>query len=1034
MNPTNPKVSDDTESQTSFDQEHKNERNNEVPKYETSQEDDTSVAEEEDDDSSDYESLIDSFRFERGLSLLLEIPKETIKYIYSDKLDKHVQLPSIISFRDLCMEAFGEDNVIEKRQSENGRRRWDNILKEKSLAQESQERDDTREEENRDNEEKENEENERTYEDITSFLDTIKSNCRQDSQNVSENVLRKRVHEMSTRLSKQGLLCDPRDYYFNPMTMTGTNGANRSREDYYDVFDDFIDDSELVDDLGLSLDELYSRNAERGNQVADQGDDNVTTTSVQTSELIYADYSNPNVFSCDDDPQNDYIDLYYESESGDEDSETSDEAGYLDGGQDDLDGKISGHDTSPKKKSQYLRDILNNPVIKLLTQLRTDCWVYYSPKNMQLNKDQNIEQNSQGSFNGQTSSTPMIDSSVGVPSSQATLDLTTPTAKANKEAISSTYSFPQRTPRVVSDWFRTLNQKIKEIIEAYNRCKNHYNEKGNVRCEKCHQDPDIMDSLGVLTSNIEKDPILLRIPSLFSDIYSNPVDVAPFDSKLIKVIWEGLNACVPINNKKKQFNLSHNSSNSSAIIQLLTRFESFRTKWARLILNHNQEALYQFDLNAFEAITNYPPIKSKSPEYVQRVLESINQYNLHINNSGSKEKEEKFDSKTDEPTESSNTPILAVDNSNINDINIEDINLENSEASQTQNDASSEYFEPSDSMANIDLMDNVENSERQDSSGGDASDKSKSTKSNDLSSQGIKAVNCDLVLDFGISLLEYIHGINRLRIVYKDMTSSNVMTKSVQKEQENIPANGSRGLELMIKGYILKRFSNVNFDGQKIKDIPHRFFLNQVKLLQIKYSYKSLTSISVRKPKVEPESKITKKRQRKDTSKVSTEQHTNNITNCCSIENSIKLKKSRKSNNNFSSEREMSCTDVVSDPLAREEPSKLSNGDPFPSDLPTKTEKLKQKQRKTKKPTTIDGYFSVSIPEEPTECHQSCPIETPKLDLHDPSVLASSLDVLKIPNCNGVVTQEERVIVRELCDPEKMVSHTILESFTMQDL
>ncbi|KAL3129012.1 hypothetical protein CHM_3g1990 [Cryptosporidium hominis] len=1024
MTPTNPKDSDATEShETQCVQESK--KDQEVPKQEIPQEDDTSVAEEDDDDSSEYESLIDSFRFERGLSLFLEIPKETIKYIYSDKLEKHIQLPSIVSFRDLCMEAFGEENVVEKRESDTGRRKWDNILKEKSFTQDSKENDDIGEEENKDIEEKENEESERTYEDITSFLDTIKSNSKQDSQNVNENVLRKRVHEMSTRLSKQGLLCDPREYYFNPMTMTGASGANRSREDYYDVFDDFIDDSELVDDLGLSLDELYSRNADRGNHTADHGDDNVTTTSIQTSELINADYSNPNVFFCDDDPQNDFIDLYYESELGDEYGEISDGDGYSDGEQDDLDMKSGGSDVLHEKKSQTLRDILNNPVIKLLVQLRTDCWVYYSPKNAQQNKEQNIEQNSQGSLNAQTSSTPMIDFSIGVPSSQATVDLTTPTAKTSKEAVSGTYYFPQRTPRVVSDWFRTLNQKIKEIIEAYNHCKGYYNEKGNIKYEKNHQDPEIMNNIGVLSSNIEKDPILLRIPLLFSDIYSNPADVAPFDSKLIRLIWEGLNICVPINNKKKQFNLSQNSSDSSSIIQLLTRFESFRTKWARLILNHNQEALYQFDLNAFEAITNYPPIKNKSPEYVQRVLSSINEYNLQINSSGSKDKEEKFDSKVGEPTEGGSTPVLAIDTSNLDEISIEGIKLENLEVSQTQNDTSSEInFERSDSFTNIYLMSTMEHSDSQDSPKGDIFDKTRTEKAGDSNSQGIKAVNCDLVFDFGISLLEYIHGINRLRIVYKDMISSNVMTKSVQKEQENIPVNGSRGLELMIKGHILKRFSSVNFEGQKIKDIPHRFFLNQVKLLQIKYSYKNLTSISARRTKAEPESKIAKKRQRKDTIKVGSEHSPNKDFN--GVENPVKPKKPRKSNSSSSGEKQIGCVNMAHDSLPREEESSiLSNEELLNSNLPATTEKLKQKPRKSKKAVKIEGNSPAVPPNELTECLQSCPLETPKLDFHEQNIQASSFGVPPIQSCNQLTYQG--IVTRELCDPEKMISHTAQE-------
>ncbi|POM84404.1 hypothetical protein CmeUKMEL1_12225 [Cryptosporidium meleagridis] len=1029
MTPTDPKALNVTEShETQCVQERKKE-DQEVPKQEINQEDDTSIAEEDDDDSIEYESLIDSFRFERGLSLFLEIPKETIKYIYSDKLEKHIQLPSIVSFRDLCIEAFGEDNVVEKRDSHTGRRKWDNILKEKSFTQNSKEND--AEEENKDIEEKENEESERTYEDITSFLDTIKSNSKQDSQNVNENVLRRRVHEMSTRLSKQGLLCDPREYYFNPMTMTGASGANRSREDYYDVFDDFIDDSELVDDLGLSLDELYSRNADRGSHTADQGDDSVTATSIQTSELINADYSNPNVFFCDDDPQNDFIDLYYESESGDEYGEISDGDGYSDGEQDDLNMKVGKSDVLREKKSQTLRDILNNPVIKLLVQLRTDCWVYYSPKNAQQNKEQNLEENSQGSLNAQVSSTPMIDFSMGVPSSQATVDLTTPTAKTSKEAVSSTYYFPQRTPRIVSDWFRTFNQKIKEIIEAYNYCKGYYNENGNIKFEKNHQDPEIMNNIEILSSNIEKDPILLRIPSLFSDIYPNSADVAPFDSKLIRIIWEGLNICVPINNKKKQFNISQNSSDSSSIIQLLTKFESFRTKWARLILNHNQEALYQFDLNAFEAITNYPPIKNKSPEYVQRVLSSINEYNLQINSSGSKDKEEKFDSKVDKPTEGASTPVLAIDTSKLDDISIEGIKLENLEVSQTQNDASSELnFERSDSFTNTYLMETMEHSDGQDSPKGEIFDKTKTEKASDSNSQGIKAVNCDLVFDFGISLLEYIHGINRLRIVYKDMISSNVMTKSVQKEQENIPVNGSRGLELMIKGHILKRFSNVNFEGQKIKDIPHRFFLNQVKLLQIKYSYKNLTSISARRTKVEPESKAAKKRQRKDTTKVGSEYSPNkNLNN--SVENSVKPKKPRKSNSSSSGEKQIGCTNMSHDSLPREEETSTSYEELLNSNLPATTEKLKQKPRKSKKTVKIEDNSPAVTSNELTEYLQSCPLETPNLDLHDQSIKASSSGIPPTLSCNHLTHQG--IVTRELCDPEKMISHTAQEDLPIHN-
>ncbi|KAJ1609197.1 hypothetical protein OJ253_1631 [Cryptosporidium canis] len=1032
MTPTSPKPSDSSElHKPQIDQEYKRERNKDPPKNGQFQEDDTSVVDDYDYDSSDYESLIDSFRFERGLSLLMDIPKETIKYIYSDRLDKHVQLPSIVSFRDLCIEAFGEDNVIEKKSSDTGKRKWDNILK-KSLTHESQEQDDTKEDENKDNEERENEDSERTYEDITSFLDTIKSNNKQDMQNVSENALRKRVHEMSTRLSKQGLLCDPRDYYFNPMTMTGANGANRSREDYYDVFDDFIDDSELVDDLGLSLDELYNRNVERGSQSNGMGDDIVTTTSIQTSELIYAEYSNPSVFYCDDDPENDHVDLYYESGSGDENDEEDDDVGFLDSDQDEFGTKTDGSDSPPKKSGLSLRDVLNNPVIKLLVQLRTDCWVYYSPKNLQSSKDQNLECSNQGSSNAPTSSTPMIDLSVGLPSSQNTVDLTTPTAKSTKEVISTTYYFPQRTPRLVSDWFRALNKKLQEIIEAYNRCKSYYSENGNVKCESCRLDADIANYIKVLTSSIEKDPIILRIPSLFSDIYSDPADVAPFDSKLIRIIWDGLNMCVPINNKKRQFNLSHNSSESSAIIQLLTKFENFRTKWARLILNHNQEALYQFDLNAFEAITNYPPIKNKSPDYVQKVLNSINEYNLKISGSCAKEKEERSDSKVDYSGDGSNTPILATYNSHADEVNMENVNMDSLDISHTQNDTTCEHnFEPSGSLTKPDLIGDMENYEKQESPNGEILEKPKSAKDNELGSQGIKAVSCELVLDFGISLLEYIHGINRLRIVYKDMISSNVITKSVQKEQENIPVNGSRGLELMIKEHILKRFSNVSFEGQKIKDIPHRFFLNQIKLLQIKYSYKSLTTISARKPKTEPEPKTTKKRQRKETVKADSEQASKSPTENEGTGSVSKPKKPRKSNKSTASdEKDALCTDGDSNSLKNKEVL-LQSEKPLDGNVQP-AEKKKQVIRKNKGVTIDDHITAVVNSGELAENSQSSPLETPRLDLngHESSAVSKPVTDTQI---DQPTAQETRIVERELYDPERMVSHTIQDDTQIGD-
>ncbi|KAF7459215.1 hypothetical protein HWI79_334 [Cryptosporidium felis] len=997
--------------------EQKGNRSQESSKPELSLEDDTSIA-DDDDSSSDYQSIIDSFKFERGLSLELDIPKETIKYIYNEKLEKHVQLPNIVSFRDLCIEAFGEENVSEKRQKDDGRKKWDRLLNEKSITGDSFSNEEFNEDmENKYNEERENEESERTYEDITSFLDTIKSNNKQGSQNVNENALRKRVHEMSTRLSKQGLLCDPRDYYFNPMTMTGGNGINRSREDYYDVFDDFIDDTELVDDLGLSLDELYSRNKVKGSQEIGQDDDSVITTSVQTSELIYADYSNPNAFCCDDDPKNDLLDLYYESES-EEDGQYRYESELGDSDVE-FDTKVDEPEASPKKKSLTLRDIINDPVLKLLVQLRVDCWTYYSPKNMQLAKEQGQDQNSQNSIFPQ-SSTPVSDLASGIPLSQTTVELATPVTKVNKEFNQGSYPFPQRTPRVVSDWFRSLNQKIKQLGSAYQQCKSYYNTNGNIKYEKGIQHPEITDSLVLLKNNIEKDPILSRISSLFSDIYPNSSDVAPFDSKLIKIIWEGLNICIPINNKKKQFNLSHNSSSSSAISQLLMRFDNFKTKWARLILNHNQEAHYQFDLNAFEAITNFPPIKNKSPEYVKRVLDSINQYNQSINNCG-KDKDEKHDDKMEGVQEISNTPILIYNSSQFEDANVEETKSEVQENAQSDFTCD-KHFGASDSLGNADFVDSPVIAVAQNTMATEIPDKKKPIKSQDSITQGIRAVCCDLVFDFGISLLEYVHGINRLRLVYKDMISANVITKSIQKEQENIPANGSKGLEAMIKGHILKRFSNVSYEGQKIKEIPHRFFLNQIRLLQIKYSYKSLTSISVRKPKNEMDPK-SKKRQRKDNVITSTEK-TSSSNKLINTEKHKKAKENDVGMRNNHAGDSLAQVDLATQQNNNSESTHQPTQDHPSSSI--KIENRTQKPKKSKKTTFIEDQNSV-VSSEFTENSQEYLIGTPHLDFQVNGSLLFS-ETSHSGTLQNDFQEGTKIVERELCETEMMASHTVQEN------
>ncbi|KAH7649789.1 hypothetical protein FG379_002503 [Cryptosporidium bovis] len=806
-------------------------------------EDDTSVVGDDEDDESDYQSIVDSFRFERGLKLVLEVPKETIKYIYNEILDKHIQLPTLISFRDICIDVYGEDNVVEKKISD-GKKIWNKIIKEKT--------------EDCEIENYENEDNERTYKDITSFLDTIKSSTKNESIAVSENVLRKRVHEMSTRLSKQGLLCDPREYYFNPMTMTGGNGGNRSKEDYYDVFDDFIDDSEMVGDLGLSLDDLYNRN-DNGN------DDSFGSNSIQTSELIYADYNDPNAFCCDNNPQGDLIDFYYES-----DSNTSNE---LDDTNKDSD--ISSGEES--KKSVSMREILNNQILKLLIQLRTDCWTYYSPKNTTINRDLSSDQSAN------IAQTPIVDLNYGdtLSFSQETVDLSTPVAKEINS--SSKYLFPQRTPKVVSHWFKSLNEKLKRISEAYTKCKSYYNKNGNFKIEKDSIDPEIQDSIDILINTIEKDPILCKIPSLFTTIYPS-YEVVPFDSKLIQVIWQALNATVPMHNKKKQINLSQ--GDSSAIANLLTKYDNFRIKWLRLVLNHNQEVLYQLDLNAYESIINYPSIKNKSPEYVKQILNSISQYNSQISSSNNslKERDDSAINKTETVLNSNTIAIETSQDTIVNDsdtrklgstLTLIDLKSEDQNSQEENEEISASQLTDNNSSTQNNPTANSSQNENNVSQ-----EKSKSSsKTNEFTLQSMKAIDCDLVFDFGISLLEYIHGINRLRLVYKDISSANLMVKTVQKEQDGLPVNGTRGLEQMIKGYILKRFSNIAFEGQKIKDIPHRYFLNQIKLLQLKYKYRSLTSITIRRPKVEIDSKTsigstTKKRRRKDSTGVDLEINT----------------------------------------------------------------------------------------------------------------------------------------------------------------
>ncbi|KAH8741894.1 hypothetical protein FG386_003021 [Cryptosporidium ryanae] len=825
-------------------------------KEERTIEDDTSVVENDEDDESDYQSIIDSFRFQRGLKLILEIPKETIKYIYKEKLDKHVQLPTLISFKDLCIDAYGEENVTDKNVFD-GKKIWNKIITEKTENGEME------------TDENDNEDNEKTYKDITSFLDTIKSNSKNNSFSVSENVLRKRVHEMSTRLSKQGLLCDPREYYFNPMTMTGSNGGNRSKEDYYDVFDDFIDDSEMVDDLGLSLEDLYSKNDNNGN------DDSLGSSSVQTSELIYADYTNPNAFYCDNDPQGDLIDFYYES-----DSDISNET--------DNANKVSGISSDNEiKKSVTIRDLLNNQILKLLIQLRTDCWLYYSPKNASVSKDLSSEQ----SLNNTQTNVVGLNCADTLSFSQETVDLSTP---VNKETNpSSKYSFPQRTPRVVTYWFKNLNEKLVKISEAYNKCKSYYNKNGNVRIEKNSFESEIQDSVDILTSTIEKDPILCKVPCLFTTIYPN-YEVVPFDSKLIQIIWQALNATVPILNKKRQIYISQGDSSSLAIINLLTKYDNFRIKWVRLVLNHNQEVLYQLDLNAYESIINYPSIKSKSPEYVKRILNSISQYNsqINLNSNSSKERDDSVTNKietlnsTTNEIEASQETIVNPFETQLLDYTPTLIDLKREDPNSQQENEEIGISQLGDS--NSSMQNNITSCSSQNEDNNGIQEKPKPfSKTTEFTLQSMKAVDCDLVLDYGVSLLEYIHGVNRLRLVYKDIISANVMTKTVQKEQDSLPVNGTRGLEQMIKSYILKRLSNVSFEGQKLKDIPHRYFLNQIKLLQLKYNYRSLTSITVRRPKSEVDSKsstsdTTKKRKRKETTGADFEVNTKEPNKNCS--------------------------------------------------------------------------------------------------------------------------------------------------------
>ncbi|KAL7067063.1 hypothetical protein ACR3K2_24820 [Cryptosporidium serpentis] len=988
-------------------------REDNIPDVEPSAEDDASIVEEE---LSDHGSINNSFKFRRGLTLDIEIPKESIRFTVTDDIGIHVQIPTIISFRDLCIETYGVQN-IEEESKHTTHHLWDDILKEDCISDskssdckylnenikeiasiKTTDGDDNIK--NCNNEEDYNEE--RTYEDVTSFLNTIKSRNKNKIQSSTDNALRRRVQDMSARLTKQGLLCDPRDYYFNPMTMTSGNAGTRSREDYYDVFDDFIDDSDLVDDLGLSLEELYDR---YDNKV--DNDESSTNTSTRTSELIYVEYSQPTAFICDNNPMNDY------SQSYDDGASTSSLGSTLYDDENEDNYSRDSYSDLEKKENWTLKDILNNPVAKLLIQIRSDCWSYSSKKNKSGNSGTNKGANSINSTidNISKSNTP-----VSIQDSPKTTLNNTPSLQCANLSSSGLlqqpvncnasnlndeiYSFPSRTPKMVIQWFKILEEKLKTFQKAYKDCKDYYYKNGNVRCDKIATLRELHEAISIINSNIERDPILCRIPSLFSSIYTDYSEVAPYDFKLIQILWDALYTCLPLNLKKKQTHGAFGSNGiSTAILNLLQKFDNFRSKWARLILNHNKEALYQFNFNAYEAIKTYPCIKIKSSEYIKRILDAISVYNFAISNnsnnllkggvnativlsslSNSKEiknnethssiNKKKFcEHESQMNTLSTDSTLnLNLECSRIHELEIKDsqkfessmkssknilecnLNYEENSDSQLEkienslslhnlqklqnsqiNDNSSSYqvtcsFVNEDNKANSevtqsqisdsDIKDTLVTPTHHSIADGNNTETSQydiTTQDNIVASLNntkpessintqhksmcssefehildtpikkstnkvklgvdkcsheesklsyiqpaslpikeegqnyLKTIPCDLVFDFGIALLDYIYGINKLRNVYKDLISANVLLKTVQREQETIPANGIKGLESMIRTYILKRFQGVQYNGQKLKDIPYRFFLNQVRLLQNKYNYRRATDKVIQK-------------------------------------------------------------------------------------------------------------------------------------------------------------------------------------------
>ncbi|OII76463.1 hypothetical protein cand_001540 [Cryptosporidium andersoni] len=986
-------------------------REDNIPDVEPIAEDDASIVEEE---LSDHMSVNNSFKFRRGLALNIDILKESIRFTVTDDIGIHVQIPTIISFRDLCIETYGIQN-IEEESKHTTRHLWDDILKEdcisdsknsdfKDLNENIKENASTKITDvngnikNCNNEEDYNEE--KTYEDVTSFLNTIKSRNKNKIQSSTDNALRRRVQDMSARLTKQGLLCDPRDYYFNPMTMTSGNAGARSREDYYDVFDDFIDDSDLVDDLGLSLEELYDR---YDNKI--DNDESSANTSTRTSELIHVEYSQPTDFICDNNPMNDYSQNY-------DGASTSSLGSILYDDENQVNYSIDSYVNLEKKENWTLKDILNNPVAKLLIQIRSDCWNYSSKKNKSGNSGTNKGANSINSTTGNISksnipvsiqdspkmtlnNTPLLQCTDLSSSSLPQQSVNCNTSNLND----GIYSFPNRTPKMVIQWFKVLEEKLKTFQRAYKDCKDYYNKNGNVKCDKITTFHELHEPISIINSNIERDPILCRIPSLFSSIYTDYSEVAPYDFKLIQILWDALYICLPLNLKKKQTHGAFGSNGiSTTILNLLQKFDNFRSKWARLILSHNKEALYQFNFNAYEAIKTYPCIKMKSPEYIKRILDAISVYNSAISNnsnnllkggvntivlsslSNSKEiknnethssinkskfcehesqmntlstdstlnlnlecsklyeleinDSQKFESsiKNSENTlecnlnyeENSDNQLEKIENTlslhnlqklqnfQINDNSsryqvtcsfISEDNKVNNEVTQNQmrdsgvkdTPATPRYYSTADgnntetSQYDITTQDDIVaslNDTKPESSINTQHrsmcssefehildtpikrstnkvklgvEKCNHEESNLLCTQPaslpikeegqscLKTIPCDLVFDFGIALLDYIYGINKLRNVYKDLTSANVLLKTVQREQETIPANGIKGLESMIRTYILKRFQGIQYNGQKLKDIPYRFFLNQVRLLQNKYNYRRATDKAIQK-------------------------------------------------------------------------------------------------------------------------------------------------------------------------------------------